>query len=83
MSVTIYIGVPGASGVDYGAYIEFGTGKYSSLGGGTHKESWFYVDEFGVGHIAHPQKPRPYLKPAVADHTQEYLNLLKQSLENA
>lgn len=78
-SDTVYIG----TAVFYAPYIECGTGKYSSTGGGTHKESWFYRDEFGVGHIAHPQRPRPYLKPAVADHVTEYINMLKESLRNA
>lgn len=63
--------------------VEFGTGKYSTTGGGTHKESWTYMDEFGNWHIAHPMRERPYLKPAVADHTRDFLNILKDSLENA
>lgn len=79
MSVVVYVGTP----VEYGVYVECGTGKYASTGGGTHKESWVYQDEFGRWHIAYPQRPRPYLKPAVADHSQEFWNILKQSLENA
>lgn len=79
MEVVVYIGTP----VEYGPYIESGTGKYASTGGGTHKESWVYRDEFGNYHMAFPQKPRPYLKPAVADHAQEWWSILKSSLENA
>lgn len=79
MSATIYIG----TAVEYGVYVECGTGKYATTGGGTHKESWVYQDEFGQWHRAYPQRPRPYLKPAVADHANEFLNLLKSSLENA
>ncbi len=75
----IYIG----TAVDYGKYIELGTGQYASTGGGTPKPSWVYQDEFGNFHRAYPQKPRPYLKPAVADHAQEYRDILKESLENA
>jgi hypothetical protein len=41
------------------------------------------MDEFGQFHRAYPQKPRPYLKPAAADHSEEYRNTLKESLENA
>lgn len=63
--------------------VECGTGKYATTGGGTHKESWTYKDEFGNWHKAFPQKARPYLKPAVADHANEFRNLLKSSLENA
>lgn len=77
----VYIGVP--STVDYGAYVEFGTGRYSTVGG-TPKESWVYFSEVdGKFHIAHPMRARPYLKPAAADHTKEYRELLKESLENA
>lgn len=79
MSTVVYVG----SAVDYAVYVECGTGKYSTVGGGTHKESWVYRDEFGNYHMAHPMKARPYLKPAVADHANEYMNLLKSSLENA
>lgn len=79
MSIEIYIG----TNVGYGPYIEFGTGKYASTGGGTPKESWTYKDEFGRWHIAFPQKPRPYLKPAVADHAKEFWDMLRDSLENA
>lgn len=76
---TVYIG----SAVFYAPYIELGTGQYAATGGGTPKPSWVYKDEFGAQHHAHPIKPRPFLKPAVADHAAEYRELLKQSLENA
>lgn len=76
---TVYIG----SAVFYAPYIECGTGQYSTTGGGTPKPSFVYRDEFGAQHHAHPIKPRPFLKPAVADHAAEYRELLKQSLENA
>lgn len=79
MSISIYVG----TNVSYAPFPELGTGPYSLTGGGTSKPSWVYQDEFGRWHRAYPQKPRPYLKPAVADHAQEYRNLLKQSLENA
>lgn len=75
----VYIG----SAVFYAPYIELGTGQYSSVGGGTSKKSWVYRDEFGQMHIGKPQKPRPYLKPAVADHQKEYMDMLRESLKNA
>jgi hypothetical protein len=63
--------------------VELGTGQYATTGGGTTKPSWVYQDEFGQFHRAYPQKPRPYLKPAAADHSEEFRNILKESLENA
>lgn len=76
---TVYIG----TAVFYGPYIECGTGSYSTVGGGTSKPSWTYQDEFGQWHIAFPKKARPFLKPAVADHVEEFRDTLKESLENA
>lgn len=76
---TVYVG----TSVFYAPYIEFGTGQYATTGGGSPKPSWVYQDEFGDWHRAYPQPPRPYLKPAVADHAQEYRNLLVESLKNA
>lgn len=75
----VYIGTD----VEYAPYIELGTGKYALNGGGTPKESWTYKDDFGNWHMGYPQKARPFLKPAAADHTDEYRGLLKESLENA
>jgi HK97 gp10 family phage protein len=69
--------------VEYATYFEFGTGKYSSIGGGTTKESWVYQDDYGDWHRAYPQRPRPFLEPAVSEHVSEYVEILKDSLENA
>ncbi len=76
---TVYIG----TAVFYAPYIECGTGKYASTGGGTTKPSWVYKDKFGKWHRAFPQRPRPFLKPAVADHAAEFRELLVDSLRNA
>ena len=67
----------------YGRDVELGTGKYAEGGGGTSKPSWVYQDAFGNWHRAYPQKPRPFLKPAAANHGKEYREILKKSLENA
>lgn len=79
MSISVYIGTD----VSYAPYPELGTGPYSLTGGGTTKPSWVYQDEFGNWHRAYPQKPRPFLKPAVADNAEEYRNILVESLKNA
>lgn len=68
---------------EYAAYVECGTGIYSTTGGGTTKTSWVYMGDDGEGHMGKPMQARPYLKPAVADHGDEYYNLLKDSLRNA
>ena len=71
-----YIG----SNSEYAAYVEFGTGAYSSTGGGTPKSHWVYMGDDGKFHIGKPMKPRPYLKPAVADHVGTYRNIIKDEL---
>lgn len=63
----VYIG----TNVEYAPYIEFGTGA-ENVEGGTTKPSWIYIGEDGAPHKAYPQRPRPYLKPAVTEHTAEY-----------
>ena len=78
----VYIGAGGPS-VDYAPVIEFGSGKFSTLDGGTPKESWVYLDEFGDWHIAFPMKPRPFIKPAASEHPDEYRGVLEEFLENA
>ena len=67
---------------EYAAYVEFGTGVHSSIGGGTTKTHWVYMGDDGKFHIGKPQQPRPYLKPAVADHVGTYKNIFKDELSS-
>lgn len=71
-----YIG----TNAEYAGYVEFGTGRYSSIGGGTPKDHWVYRGDDGEWHIGKPMKPRPYLKPAVANHVGTYRNIFKDEL---
>ena len=72
-----YIG----TNMEHAPYVEFGTGRYSSTGGGTPKSKWAYMGDDGKFHIGVPMKPRPYLKPAVADHVRTYRNIIKDELK--
>ena len=65
---------------EYAGYVEFGTGHYSTIGGGTTKKQWVYMGDDGEWHIGKPVKPRPYLKPAVANHVGTYRNIFKDEL---
>lgn len=65
---------------EYAAYVEFGTGQYSTTGGGTTKTHWAYMGDDGKFHIGKPMKARPYLKPAVANHVGTYRNIFKDEL---
>lgn len=66
--------------LEYAAYVEFGTGSYSKTGGGTPKSHWVYMGDDGEWHIGKPMKPRPYLKPAIANHVGTYQNIFKDEL---
>ena len=70
----VYIG----TNVEYAAYVEMGTGD---LGTGTGK-TWVYRDERGKFHRTSGMKARPYLKPAVADHTPTYKDIVKRYLKD-
>ena len=65
---------------EYAPYVEFGTGHYSTTGGGTPKSHWAYKGDDGKFHIGKPMKARPYLKPAVANHVGTYRNIFKDEL---
>lgn len=62
----------------YAVYVEMGTGKYVSGGRPT---PWVYQDEKGNWHRTNGQKAQPFIKPAVADHKQEYRNIIESELK--
>ena len=64
---------------EYGPYVELGTGIHYP---GGRQTPWVYQDAKGNWHMTHGHKPRPYLKPAVANHKQTYRNIVKDELEN-
>lgn len=73
--LTCYIG----SNSSYAAYVELGTGKYYPGGRPT---PWVYRDAQGRYHLTHGQRAQPYLKPAVADHAQQYKGIIENEIGN-
>jgi len=73
----VYIG----TNMEYGPYVELGTGKYAE-GGGGRPTPWVYQDSEGNWHHTRGQEPQPYLRPAVKDHAQTYRNILEEELKN-
>lgn len=71
--LAVYIG----TNSEYGAYVELGTGKYYP---GGRKTPWVYQDAKGRWHLTHGQRAQPYLKPAVADHAQQYHSIIEEAL---
>lgn len=63
---------------EYGAYVELGTGVYYP---GGRKEPWLYQDAHGRWHLTNGQRAQPYLKPAVADHVQQYRGIIEGELK--
>ena len=68
-----YVGTP----VDYGVYVEMGTGKY--IPGGS--PPWVYQDDQGNWHKTSGMPPRPFVKPSVSDHGEEYQDIIKSALK--
>lgn len=64
---------------EYAAYVELGTGKYYPGGRPT---PWSYQDAKGNWHLTNGQRAKPYLKPAVADHVQQYKKIIEDELKN-
>lgn len=71
----VYIG----TNLDYMIYQELGTGKYAEGGRPT---PWVYQDAKGNWHYTRGNKAYPFLKPALADHTQTYKNIFEDELKN-
>lgn len=71
----VYIG----SNVEYAAYVELGTGKYTEGGRPT---PWVYQDDNGNWHWTAGNRAHPFLKPAVADHAQTYRNIIEDEMRN-
>lgn len=64
----------------YAPYVCLGTGKYAEGGRPT---PWVYQDAKGQYHWTAGNKAQPFLKPAVADHKEQYREIIKNELENA
>lgn len=71
---TVYIG----SNLEYAPYVELGTGKYYPGGRPT---PLVYQDVHGNWHYTHGNRAQPYLKPAVADHADQYRTIIEDELK--
>ena len=71
----VYIG----TNVEYAPYVELGTGHHYP---GGRQDSWVYQDDNGNWHRTNGQKPQPYLKPAVADHKDQYREIILSELKD-
>lgn len=72
--MAVYIG----TNVEYAPYVELATGKHTSGGRPT---KWIYKDDKGT-HMTGGHQAKPFLKPAVADHKDQYRKIFEGELKN-
>lgn len=65
--------------VEYGKYVEHGTGVHAESGG--RQTPWIYQDGKGEWHLTNGAQPKPFLRPAVSEHQDEYRAILEDSLK--
>lgn len=65
-----YIG----TNIEYAPYIEFGTGVYYP---GGRRTPWVWTDRDGNKHLTDGMPAKPFLKPAVTEHVEEYKRILR------
>lgn len=66
----------------YAIYIEYGTGIYSTKGG--RRTPWWWKGEskkWAGWHLTRGMKPKPFLKPALANHKEQYIKALEKYLK--
>lgn len=76
-SVTGIVG----SNVSYSAFVEFGTGLYSSKGDGRQDVPWRYQDANGEWHTTSGMKPQPYLIPALDNNIQTVSDIIMEAFK--
>lgn len=63
---------------EYAVYVECGTGIYYP---GGRQTPWTYQDENGDWHLTHGQRAKPFIKPAVAEHGEQYKRIIESELK--
>lgn len=75
-SVDIAVGTD----VEYAPYVELGTGIYAGKDSKAKSIPWHFMGSDGKWHTTSGVRARPFLRPAVESHTEEYKNALKRAL---
>lgn len=63
--------------LEYGAYVEFGTGLFAESGGRTDVP-WSYQDDEGNWHTTKGQRPQPYMRPAIDNNREKIVKMIKE-----
>lgn len=65
--------------LEYAPYVEYGTGLFAEEGGRLDVP-WNYRDDEGNWHSTSGMKPQPYMRPALNEHREEILRLIKEGI---
>lgn len=63
---------------EYAVYVECGTGVDYP---GGRQTPWVYQDAKGDWHLTHGQRAKPFIKPAVAEHGEQYKRIIEAELK--
>lgn len=67
--------------LEYAPYVEYGTGLFAEDGNGRQDVPWHYQDDKGQWHTTSGMKPHPFMRPALNEHRQEILRILKEGIK--
>lgn len=68
------------SAVKYAPYVELGTGIHALGESHAKKIPWHYKDAKGKWHTTYGMPPRPYLRPSIENHKDEYKEVLETEM---
>lgn len=68
--------------LQYGIYVEMGTGLFAAHGNGRTDVPWMYIDAKGEWHITSGQKPQPFMIPALNENRSRITEILAQGVAN-
>ena len=64
--------------MEYAPYVELGTGIHAN---GGRQTPWVYKGEDGKFYTTSGQVANPFIKPAAADHAEEYMSIIISTLK--
>lgn len=70
----MYVG----SAIEYAPYYELGTGLFYP---GGRRTPWKYEDKDGNWHMTNGQRAKPFIRPSIAEHRDEYQKIIQQTLK--
>lgn len=66
--------------LQYGIYVEYGTGLFAAEGNGRKDVPWRYQDAKGEWHSTSGMPPQPFLIPALNENREDILEKLQEGL---